>query len=48
MVTSVLRFRRREKRKTVELARLLAALDSIAAERPVRARRVRLSLGSAR
>jgi len=48
MVTSVSRFRRREKRKTAELARLLAALDSIASKRPARARRVRLSLGSTR
>jgi hypothetical protein len=48
MVTSVSRSRRREKRKTAELARLLAALDSIASERPARKRRVRLSLGSAR
>jgi hypothetical protein len=48
MVTSVLRFRRQEKRKTAELARLLVALDSIAAERPARKRRARLSLGSAR
>ena len=47
-MTPVSRFRRREKRKTAELARLLVALDSIASERPVRARRVRLSLGSAR
>ena len=45
---SAMRFRRREKRKAAELARLLAALDSIASERPARQRRVRLSLGSAR